>query len=151
MFLRIKDENGNWISIDVIKGEKGEKGDKGERGADGAPGKDGTLTFEELTPEQRETLRGEQGIPGEPGADGYTPIKGVDYFDGEQGIQGERGEKGDTGDAGVYIGDTEPTDEDILVWVDTASEEITAPTMDDVNAAIEAAISAITIVDEVKF
>ena len=46
------------------------------------------------------------------GQDGYTPIKGVDYFDGEQGakgeigitgeqgIQGERGEKSDTGLAG---------------------------------------------------
>lgn len=68
------------------------------------------------------------------GADGYTPIKGVDYFDGakgdkgdkgEQGIQGEKGiqgiqgvqgvqgiqgekgekgEKGDKGASGVYVG-----------------------------------------------
>lgn len=37
------------------------------------------------------------------GKDGYTPIKGVDYFDGvtgPQGIQGPRGEKGDTGERG---------------------------------------------------
>jgi hypothetical protein len=27
-------------------------------------------------------LPGEQGLPGEDGEDGYTPIKGVDYFDG---------------------------------------------------------------------
>lgn len=32
------------------------------------------------------------------GADGYTPVKGVDYFDGERG---EKGEKGDTGATGA--------------------------------------------------
>lgn len=39
--------------------------------------------------------QGEQGIPGEkgetgePGKDGYTPVKGVDYFDGEPGEKGD--------------------------------------------------------------
>ena len=115
MFLRIKDENGNWVSIDVIKGEKGDKGDPGERGADGAPGKDGVMTFEELTPEQRETL------------------------------------KGDTGDSGVYIGETEPTDEDVLVWIDTTGDEVEVATVSGMTTAIEEAINAITIVDEVKY
>jgi len=42
-----------------------------------------------------------------PGQDGYTPIKGVDYFDGVNGINGldgingEQGEKGDTGNQGL--------------------------------------------------
>lgn len=31
------------------------------------------------------------GIQGPPGADGYTPIKGVDYFDGDPGQQGPPG------------------------------------------------------------
>lgn len=60
---------------------KGEKGDPGTPGKDGAPGKDGT-----------------------PGKDGYTPIKGVDYFDGakgEKGDKGEQGVKGDRGEQGV--------------------------------------------------
>jgi hypothetical protein len=49
--------------------------------------------------------------PGPTGQDGYTPIKGVDYFDGSQGIQGIKGDigdtgpKGDTGNAGLK-GDT---------------------------------------------
>jgi len=52
---------------------------------------------------------GTQGPPGEqgpPGTPGYTPVKGVDYFDGEsgsqgtQGIPGEAGPKGDKGDQG---------------------------------------------------
>ena len=27
---------------------------------------------------------GARGLPGIPGKDGYTPIKGIDYFDGEK-------------------------------------------------------------------
>lgn len=30
-------------------------------------------------------------LKGTPGSDGYTPIKGVDYFDGNQGLQGDQG------------------------------------------------------------
>lgn len=41
-----------------------------------------------------------ESLHGRDGADGYTPVKGVDYFDGERGPQGEQGPKGDTGDTG---------------------------------------------------
>ena len=47
--LRVKDGNGNWIEIPAIVGP---------------PGKDGTMSFEELTDEQRESLRGEPGLQG---------------------------------------------------------------------------------------
>ena len=57
---------------------KGEKGDPGAPGRDGAPGKDGT-----------------------PGKDGYTPIKGVDYFDGAKGEKGDKGDKGEQGIQGI--------------------------------------------------
>lgn len=40
---------------------------KGERGE---PGRDGTMTFEELTPAQRASLKGEKGEPGRDGKDG---------------------------------------------------------------------------------
>lgn len=36
--LRVKDENGNIVSIPAIKGDKGEKGDKGDRGLPGSGG-----------------------------------------------------------------------------------------------------------------
>ena len=43
----------------------------------------------ELTPGPK----GDQGdastVPGPPGADGYTPVKGVDYFDGQKGDPGD--------------------------------------------------------------
>ena len=52
------------------------------------------------------TLKGEKGEKGD---------------QGEKGETGEQGETGEKGESGVYIGDTEPTDEDINVWVDTTT------------------------------
>ena len=73
----------------VANGEfDGEQGPEGPQGPQGVPGKDGTMTFEELTDEQRESLRGPQGIQGEQGPQG------------EIGPQGEQGPKGDTGEQG---------------------------------------------------
>ena len=34
------------------------------------------------------------GAPGAAGKDGYTPVKGVDYFDGKDGKDGEPGKDG---------------------------------------------------------
>ena len=34
-------------------------------------------------------IQGERGETGEPGKDGYTPVKGVDYFDGAPGEKGD--------------------------------------------------------------
>lgn len=59
--------------IQGIQGVKGDKGDKGDKG------KDGVIIFEELTPEQKATLKGDKGDRG------------------EQGLPGEKGEKGDNG------------------------------------------------------
>ena len=50
--------------------------------------------------ENKETLvgpQGEQGPQGIPGENGYTPVKGVDYFDGEPGKDGEPGQPGEQG------------------------------------------------------
>ena len=41
--LRVKDENGNIVSIPAIKGDKGEKGDPGEKGEKGERGEPGTV------------------------------------------------------------------------------------------------------------
>ena len=43
------------------------------------------------------TESGPRGLPGE---DGYTPVKGVDYFDGEKGDKGDKGDPGEKGDKG---------------------------------------------------
>lgn len=47
-----------------------------------------------ITNEWREitTIMGAPGKDGEPGKDGHTPVKGVDYFDGQPGAPGKDGE-----------------------------------------------------------
>ena len=56
-----------------------------------------TMNFEDLTEEQKASLKGEKGDPGVPGKDGYTPVKNVDYFDGKDGQPGADGEPGQDG------------------------------------------------------
>lgn len=57
-------------------------------GPEGPQGEPGFIKFEDLTPEQKEELRGPQGEPGKPGEKG------------DKGDQGEKGEKGETGSQG---------------------------------------------------
>lgn len=57
-----------------LQGPQGEQGLQGPQGEPGPAGADGTVSFDELTNEQREALRGPRG---------------------EQGLQGEKGEQGD--------------------------------------------------------
>lgn len=44
-------------------------------------------------------IKGVDYFDGKDGKDGYTPVKGVDYFDGLQGLRGFKGDKGDKGDS----------------------------------------------------
>ena len=124
--ITITDANGVHTA-ELLNGEKGEmgatgpqgpRGETGATGPQGPAGKDGTLTFEELTEEQRLSLKGDKGEQGETGAaftyDMFTPEqlealrgpKGADgtmtFSDltdeqreslrGPQGIQGPQGE-----------------------------------------------------------
>ena len=60
--------------VDYFDGEKGDKGDP--------------FTYEDFTPEQLASLKGDKGDKGDngkDGADGYTPVKDIDYFDGVDG------------------------------------------------------------------
>lgn len=69
----------------------GPKGDRGERGEQGPKGADGVLRFEDLTSQQRETLKGAQGPVGPAGPIGPQGPTGPA---GTQGIKGEAGEPG---------------------------------------------------------
>lgn len=73
-----------------IPGEKGEQGEKGDRGIQGEKGE--PFVYEDFTPEQLATLRGEKGEKGDKGDTGEK---------GEQGERGERGEAG-SGAEGIY-------------------------------------------------
>lgn len=77
------------------QGPRGEKGEKGEKGADG------TVTFESLTPEQKESLRGVSITAVNIDIDGNLTIifsdgdsKNVGNIIGPQGVQGPKGDKG---------------------------------------------------------
>ena len=63
-------------------------------GPTGPAGADGTMKFEELTDEQRETLRGPSGPAGEPGKDGVNGKDGKDGVDGKDGLSGYTPQKG---------------------------------------------------------
>lgn len=83
------------------RGPKGDKGDKGEKGADG------TVAFESLTLEQKESLRGVSITAASIDTDGNLAItfsngdsENVGNIMGPQGVQGPKGEKGDVGPAG---------------------------------------------------
>lgn len=79
-------------------GPKGEKGDKGDPGKNGA---DGTVAFESLTPEQKESLRGISVTAVSIDASGNLTItfsdgdsENVGNIIGPQGVQGPKGDKG---------------------------------------------------------
>lgn len=83
------------------KGEKGDKGDPGEKGVDG------TVAFESLTPEQKESLRGISITAVSIDTDGNLTItfsdgdsENVGNIIGPRGPQGPKGDKGDVGPVG---------------------------------------------------
>ena len=78
-------------------GPKGDQGDQGPRGIQGPPGKDGEVTFESLSPSQKEFLKGDKG---DPGPIGQTGPRGATGPKGDPGEQGQPGPKGDQGDPG---------------------------------------------------
>ncbi len=91
--LKIKDQNGKWVEITGVKGDKGDTGLKGDKGD--------AFTYADFTPEQLASLKGEKG---------------------EKGDTGNTGAKGDTGDPGVYVGTSAPSDTNVNVWIDSGGE-----------------------------
>lgn len=86
---------GEFVGPQGLKGEKGDKGDPGEKGADG------TVAFESLTPEQKESLRGVSITTASIDTDGNLTItfsdgdsENVGNIIGPQGVQGPKGDKG---------------------------------------------------------
>lgn len=87
---RIKVGNGHDLYSNLLY-LTGPKGDRGERGEQGPKGADGVMRFEDLTSQQRETLKGAQGPVGPAGPIGPQGPTGPA---GTQGLKGEAGEPG---------------------------------------------------------
>lgn len=88
-------------------GPQGPKGEKGDKGDPGEKGMDGTVAFESLTPEQKESLRGISITAVSIDTDGNLTItfsdgdsENVGNIIGPQGVQGPKGDKGDVGPQG---------------------------------------------------
>lgn len=79
-------------------GPQGEVGPQGPAGPQGEKGADGTMTFEDLTPEQKASLKGDKGDKGDTGAAGPQGEPGPK---GDKGDPGPKGDKGDTGETGA--------------------------------------------------
>ena len=62
------------------QGPVGPQGERGPIGPQGPKGADGTVSFDQLTPEQIAMLKGDKGEPGETGPMGPAPVKGKDYW-----------------------------------------------------------------------
>lgn len=90
---KVKVGNGR-DSFSALQYLTGPKGDRGERGEQGPKGADGVLRFEDLTSQQRETLKGAQGPVGPAGPIGPQ---------GPTGPAGTQGLKGETGSPGQNI------------------------------------------------
>ena len=89
------------VNAGEFVGPQGPKGEKGDKGADG------TVAFESLTPEQKESLRGISIKSASVDTDGNLTItfsdgdsEDVGNIMGPQGIQGPKGDKGDVGPQG---------------------------------------------------
>ena len=81
---------------------------RGPQGPQGPAGADGTMTFADLTQEQRELLRGPVGPQGPQGEQGAQGIQGIAGPVGPQGPQGEQGIPGQDGVSPTI--DVVPTD-----------------------------------------
>ena len=86
-------------------GPQGEVGPQGPVGPEGPKGADGTMTFEDLTPEQKASLKGDKGDKGDTGAAGPQGEPGPK---GDKGDPGPQGPKGDTGETGAQGPQGEP-------------------------------------------
>ena len=89
-------------------GYQGDTGQQGAKGYQGDKGADGTMSFEDLTPEQKATLKGDQGVQGAQGDRGVDGVQGVQGNQGEMGYQGDAGVQGPKGDSTGVVGPQGP-------------------------------------------
>lgn len=134
------------------KGDTGQMGPKGEIGLQGPPGPqgppgiqgpkgaDGTMTFQDLTPEQKASLKGDKGDPGPQGLRGEPGPRGADGAPGANGPQGPQGPKGDSATINGKTGAI--TKEDIIALgipgQDTVIEIVNDLTTGGANKALSA-------------
>lgn len=94
-FVKVGNGTSRYSELQYLTGPRGERGERGLTGERGPAGRDGVVTFENLSQEQRNTLKGDRGETGPRGEQGQQGIPGP------QGPRGETGERGPTGERGL--------------------------------------------------
>lgn len=106
-----------------------------KNGSKGSPGADGKMTFEDLTEEQKESLRGPQGIQGPAGVDGRTPVAGVDYYteaDKAELVEAVKEQIGEVdGDYAPAIHADQHSCNDTLTWDGDTTGKVTVDPLGD--------------------
>lgn len=117
---KVKVGNGRdrFSALQYLTGPKGDRGDRGETGPRGA---DGVMRFENLTSQQRESLRGPQGVQGERGQQGLQGIQGPRGLTGATGARGADGARGRNGAPGQNI-INQNGGQALKYWVGTRSQ-----------------------------
>lgn len=102
-------------------------GPPGPEGPEGKPGKDGFSPIATVTQTEDGATISIQDANGTTTAEISNGAPGEKGDPGPQGNPGKDGEKGETGDSGVYIGQTEPADPDVNVWIDPNGQPSAVP------------------------
>lgn len=125
---KVKVGNGRdrFSALQYLTGPKGERGERGETGPRGA---DGVMRFENLTSQQRESLRGPQGVQGERGQQGLQGIQGPRGLTGATGARGADGARGRDGAPGQNI-INQNGGQALKYWVGTRSQYDAIPNKD---------------------
>lgn len=84
-FVKVGNGTSRFSELQYLTGPRGERGERGLTGDRGPAGRDGVVTFENLSQEQRNSLKGDRGEKGQQG------------IQGERGPTGERGSNGENG------------------------------------------------------
>lgn len=105
----------------TVPGPEGKQGIQGEKGD--------PFVYEDFTEEQLAALVGPEG---KKGTDGFSPTVDTSAIDDGTKItftdkdgahsfeikNGKDGKQGERGPSAIYVGEEEPTDRDVLVWID---------------------------------
>ena len=158
--ISITDKNGT-KTADIMNGTNGADGAPGYTPVKGLDYSDGTSVTVSSVNESTEdggsnvvefsdgkTLTVKNGSKGSTGDTGPQGPAGADGAKGDKGDTGPQGPKGDTGEtgpqgpagadgaSGVYVGETEPTDETVNVWINPESGVAIIPTIEHNTCSI---------------
>lgn len=121
---------------DGVDGAQGPKGDPGEKGADGRDGEQGPRGADGAP-----GPAGKDGADGAPGADGdsaYTVAVNNGFIGTEE--QWLESLKGKDGASGVAVSETEPTDPNVIIWINPNGSPNNIVTTSEMEAYVAEAI-----------